>query len=636
LVFYDKIISMIGLSRILDKPWVVWIILCIVAFLAYGHILHAPFQFDDLGILIGNPNIESIPHFFKTWQKLERKALTFLTFALNYQIGKHDPFGYHLVNVLLHTTTAIFLFYIILRLLSTAGWNCSILPQERRWFALCASLIFLIHPLQTQSVTYIWQRSEVLSGFFYLLSYLFYLKGRVQKKLVYYFLAALIFYIGIFAKGTIVSLPVLVVLTEFYFFGTKQSRKIIGWMSFTFVLTFFVSVLFPHPFRIFLEKFHLGFLVRNYEEMKVDYFWTQFKALMVYIRLCFLPINQNVDYYFPIVRPWPDWKVALSFLALIFIFTMAVRLYCSNRLMSFGIFWFFIYLMPTSMMYLLVDLIFEHRVYISMAGFGIFLMTFLFTSINDIRWRYSVMIVIFLSLGTLTILRNNLWRSPVALMEDTIKKSPLNPRPYLNLGTYYYRQGELDKAAIYYEKAIALKPFYIELYNNLGLIYRDKGERDRARTMFEKTISTNDKFVLGYLNLAYTYMDEGNLSKAEELLERALSIEKSDKVYTALGFLHFSKRDYGQAQDYFFQAMEFNPNNPKAFYGAGNVFFARRYYKDAIQMYQKTLTIEPNFAQAYENMMRVYYEMGDFENYRKLSDGLRRETLKRQTLQESS
>lgn len=611
-------------NKFLLNPLTHIAVLLAVCSILYGPILHAPFQFDDFGILMRNPNIESLPHFFKNWQNLERKALTFLTFAINYRIGGQDTFGYHAVNVALHFFTACFLYFIIRNLLRTPSLIDTPFAKEKELFALFVSLVFLTHPLQTQSVTYIWQRSELLSGFFYLLAYGLYLKGRLQGKAAYYLGATAAFYIGFFAKGTVVSLPILVLLTEFYFFATARGRKIIGIISLSVAAVFIVSLFFTHPFRILFETFHLGFLVRNWQEMSWDYLWTQFKVLLVYIRLAFLPVHQSVDYYFPIVRPYPDVKVVLSFLVLAGLLYAACRLYKRERLMSFGIFWFFIYLLPTSFSYLLVDLIFEHRVYISMAGFGLFIGAVLFRSIKNVRWRNAIMALIIVALSVLTVLRNNLWCSPVALMEDAIEKNPLNFRPYLNLGTYFYRLGNSERAAYYYEKALALKPYSAELYNNLGLIYRDQGDRQKAEGFFEKALSMKPDFVLSMINLAYLDMDRMQLKGAEEQLNRALKIERSDKVYTALGYLYFFRRDLESAKTYFLKALAYNPNNSKASMGLGNLYFTQRDYPEAVAAYQAVLALDPFSPEARLNLMRVYRDMGDSENYRRLSVELRK------------
>src|SRR6185295_14488741 len=98
-------------NKIIKKSWFSIVLLWAVGLLIYSRILHAPFQFDDYGLMMGNPNIENMHHFLQNWQRLERKGLTFLTFAWNYKIGGHDPFGYHCVNVILHVFNATFLYF---------------------------------------------------------------------------------------------------------------------------------------------------------------------------------------------------------------------------------------------------------------------------------------------------------------------------------------------------------------------------------------------------------------------------------------------------------------------------------------------------------------------------------------------
>lgn len=482
-----------------------------------------------------------------------------------------------------------------------------------------------MHPLQTQSVTYIWERSEVLSGFFYLLSYLLYLSGRLKKNYGLLGAALVIFYIGFFAKETIVSLPLLIILIELIFFKHPRQTKIlmIGGVCLSFVLIFVVW--YSEKLMDVLAKLGLNLMMsRPSPGVNAVYLFTQFRVVLKYISLCFLPINQNLDYHFPHSQAFLEPNTFAAFLILLTILTAAIWLRKKNPLMTFGIFWFFIYLIPTSSGIVLLDPIYEHRVYLSVAGFAIFIMALLFQTIPRPRPRNIIIIGLLVILSGLTVMRNNLWRSPTALLEDTVKKSPLNPRPYQILGTIYlFEKNDHQKAAELFRKVIEFGPntLLAQAHNNLGLIYFYARDFEKAEVEFRKAVAAGTwlkkEIPEPYINLSYLALKQGDYRAAEELLWESLKKEPTDKAYVSLGALKFELQAMDQAKVLFQKALYFNPDNMKAHFGLGNVYAAEGQTEKALVLYQKAISLDPNFLNAYIELGEMYGRLNDWGSARR-------------------
>ena len=538
-------------------------ILGVFAFLTYGRILNAPFVYDDHELLLEHPFLHDIGALIKNWQTDRIKFVTILTFAVNYHFSKLNPFGYHLVNVLIHVVNGLLLFLIIGRLMRTPKAEGLIKPAQRTGVALVATLIFIVHPLQTQAVTYIWQRSEILSAWFYFLAYFFYLVGRLERKKIYYFLIGAVFCIGFFAKGTIASLPVLMITTEIIFFDHIGKRFLQQWSKRPWLVSFFVFL----TALIFIQ----GLKLSSGPDFSISYFWTEILAVVNYISLCLLPIQQNLDYDFPLTVSLVHWPTLCALVVHVAIIAFAVLAVKKNRLLAFGIFWFYIGLVPSSS-FVLREPMWEHRVYFSLAGFAFFLTVFLGQVISSTKIRYAALALILLIFSGMTISRNNLWRDPVLLLEDTVKKSPNKVRPVSYLGTLYYTKGRWQDAAGMFERAIKLDPTYAEAYNNLGLIYFNNGRLTKAQGYFEKAVSVRPKFIPGYINLGYFYISQKNFGQAGKIFLDSLNVQKTATAYIGLANLEMARQQWGPAQRYLDTALSIDPDNGKVYFALGQLY----------------------------------------------------------------
>jgi hypothetical protein len=324
--------------------------------------------------------------------------------------------------------------------------------------AALSALLFICHPVQTESVTYIYQRVTSLSTLFYLLSVVAYIKWRLlnlelestrKKSLfarpLFLYLASIIAAVSAMkTKEIAFTLPVMIALYEFTFFGGRIRRRLM------YLFPLFLTMLIIPLTLLDIDK-PAGELIgavsetmRDHTSMsRGDYFFTQFSVVITYIRLIFLPVNQNLDYDYPIYHSFFDTTVLFSFSVLFLIFAFAIYLFHrskhtdkSLRLISFGILWFFVALSVESSIIPIPHVIFEHRLYLSSVGVFIAIITLIFIGVLRLkdRWRHAdnaaaaTIFVIVIILTGATYARNEVWKSGISLWQDVINKSPKKAR----------------------------------------------------------------------------------------------------------------------------------------------------------------------------------------------------------------
>jgi tetratricopeptide (TPR) repeat protein len=281
-----------------------------------------------------------------------------------------------------------------------------------------------------------------------------------------------------------------------------------------------------------------------------QYLLTQFRVLVTYIRLLFLPFNQNLDYDYPIAHSLLEPPVLASLIFLIATIIVAIKLFRNHRLVSFGIFWFFITLIPESSLLPINDVIFEHRLYLPMAGFAILLTAGLYELFRTERVKplaitLSLIVIIF---SVLACQRNKVWKDELTLWNDVVRKSPRNVRAYYNRGLAYQGKGDLDQAFLDYNKALKLNPKYAKAYNNRGLAYQDKGDLDQAFSDYNKAIEIDPEYAKAYNNRGGVYFDRGDYDRA--LLDSSKAIELDPayaKAYLNRAVAYYRKQEYARS-----------------------------------------------------------------------------------------
>jgi len=506
------------------------LVILLLGLLAYSGNFHNSFQFDDYPFIRDNYSLRdlgSLSGIFKFWPT---RFLTFFTFALNYRLGELEVFTYHLFNLIIHLGAAVLAYWFILLLFATPALENNKLAPRRHLIALFAGLIFVSHPIQTEAVTYICQRATSLAAFFYLLSLCLYVKTRLlQVKLrpgpaskwitpyVFSWLAACL---AMFTKENTFTLPLMIILLEFSFFAQEKQRKLKSALPFLLLLPIIpLLIIFTKP----VVYTDIQPLLDQPWRAGSQYFFTQLRVMVTYLRLLILPFNQNLDYDYPLYQSLLDLPVLISFIFLSSLIILAIKIFHRHRLLSFSIFWFFLALLPESSIIPIRDLIYEHRLYLPMAGFGIFLASITYYLLGEKNLKFIILILIFLIhwYAVSTYSRNMDWRDGFTLWNDTISKSPRKARPYNNRGVIYNMYGDIEKAIADYNKAIELEPGYYEAYSNRGAAYGEKGDLERAFPDLNKAIELKNDYAQAYYNRGVAYFFKGEYAKSWEDIHKA-------------------------------------------------------------------------------------------------------------------
>ncbi|MBI5587868.1 MAG: hypothetical protein HY889_05820 [Deltaproteobacteria bacterium] len=413
------------MDRIYSSRWFHFMAAAVITgsiLIAYSNTFHAAFQFDDLPQIVENDSLKSLSNL--TTLLRQNRGVTMATFALNYAWGGLDVTGYHIVNTAVHALASFFAYLLLYNIFRTAG-------AKEAWskrVAFFSALFFAVHPIQTQSVTYIVQRMESLASLFYILALFFFVLGAnaatAPKRLLLYSATIAAYVLGFYSKEIAITVPAVILLTDFFFISKKNLRGIVSRLPlyallFALLGYFLFATIRPlGGFSDLSRESAVGAEVRKDAVAKEvhpkvqrdvqpvfegpsagfsqtaitpkEYLYTQFNVLLYYIGLLIVPVNQNLDYDFPVAKSLnrspavnsgtvlnlPVWPPVVSLMILLGIAALAFYLLfrpskdgSAGLIVSFFIFWFFIILSPTSSVVPIIDVIYEHRVYLASLGF---------------------------------------------------------------------------------------------------------------------------------------------------------------------------------------------------------------------------------------------------------------------------
>lgn len=484
-------------------------------------------------------------------------------------------------------------------------------------------LIFLAHPVQTEAVVYIFQRVTLLAGFFYLLSLSLYVKARLDLEengrinapcYAAGFAAAMI---AMFSKENAGTIPFMILLYELCFF--RQDKRL-RWKH---ILPFFI-LLPVVPLAVSLSKSIVSQdVVRFFEnsmQTSMHYLLTQFRVLVTYIRLLVVPVNQNLFYDYPVSKSLFELPVLAGIAFLGSILALAVRWYSRHRIISFGVFWFFLTLLPESSVIPLEHVIFEHRLYLPMAGFGLFLTGIIYHVLKGkgITAMVLALIVITSSFAILTYRRNRIWTDEFTIWDDVIQKSSRRPQgkavPFHSRGDAYMDIGDIKRALEDYNKAIEIDPGYAEAYNNRGNLYKQIGDLERAIADYNKVIAIDPRPADTYNNRGNVYMDLGDVQKALADYNKAIDLNSSlTGVYANRARAHKMLGNNEQALADYNKAIELNPHRASVYNNRGNIYMLQGRFQQALADFDTAIKIDPHYAYAYYNRGYLHKKQGNHQ-----------------------
>jgi Tfp pilus assembly protein PilF len=552
---------------------VYYLILILAILLVYFNSFQNAFQFDDFHVLVKNPFVKSTENILKFFWEPKMgsgmiketsayRPLLMVSFVLNYALWGLDPWGYHLFNVAIHILCSIFVYLVALEFLRF-GWDKEeVPPVPRRLVALFAALIFAVHPIQTESVTYISGRSSSLLALFYLAAFYFYMRQAMVEK-VWPLIGFSFFYaVSLLVKETAVTLPVILILFDLLFpLGRTWKKRLLSLLP---------AVLMTTTYLV-LRLYFFGSM--QYGAKPLRPFWTQLllqpQAWVHYLGTLILPLNLSVDYEFVTPRSFWDAQVLWPAGILVALALVLWRISKARGIVGFFALWFTVNLLPTNSLVALEDIATDRWVYSSVVGYAVLaaLAAYWVFQRKILHASRLVKIIFFFvcflvveSYGHATLLRNFDWYSYWTLWEDAAAKAPHKARPrvglglalnqagkvpeaikefeaalriapnageaHLNLGYIYFRQRRNKEAISHFQQALKISPLLApECHNNMGAAYRELGRDQEAVQEFQLAIQARPIFARPYANLGIQYEKKGEIEKAISYLEKATELD---------------------------------------------------------------------------------------------------------------
>ena len=596
------------------------ILLCCLGIVIYSNSLNSSFHFDDEPSIVKNLNIKNLFNLRLIWDFWPTRFITYLSLAFNYHLHQLRVFGYHLFNLAIHLSTTILVWWFTLLTFTTPAMKNDKVAKPTNLIAFLVAAMFVAHPIQTQAVTYIVQRATSLAALFYLLTLCLYIKSRVleiekneskQSHNFYYFASLAAASVGMFTKEMIITLPLAIVVYELCFLKIRAG---LNWKK---ILPFFIISLTIPLTMLITKSVNFGELRRVSEYSSNispwTYLLTQFRVIITYLRLLFIPLNQNLDYNYPIAKTLLEPSTFISFLFLLLILIIAFRIFHRYRLVSFAIFWFFLILLPESSIIPIQDVIFEHRLYLPIIGYAIFLISAIYYLFKNRNVRIIILILIILGYGILTYRRNFTWQDNLILSKDIIHKSPGKLRAYVYLGNAYAQKKMYSQAIDSLIKAIQIDPNYSDAYYNLGAVYYEKANFDKAILYLSQAIQLDPIDFEAYYYRGVSFSSKKEYGKAISDFSQALSINpKYIKSYSGLANAYHAINENNKAVILFDKAISVNPDIAELYIYAAIFYGNIDNHKEAIVLSKKAIKIDPNSSEAYFNLGCAYGNMGNF------------------------
>ena len=398
------------------------------------------------------------------------------------------------------------------------------------WIPFLAALVWLIHPIQTQSVTYVIQRMNSMSSMFYMLSLLAYVRGRLSakswRKATLFVIAFVAGAMALLSKEIALTLPVFILIYDWYFLKDYKLDQFKKPVVLVFIIVPLVLVLcFLYYGNITFHGIIKGYAVRDFT--LVERLLTESRVLIFYLSLIMLPLPSrlNLDHDFLIsTSAISPPNTIFSIIFLIFLLISAVLLFNNHKILSFGIIWFLGNLAIEST-FVPLEIVFEHRLYLPST---MLIFSLIYTTNNYLPYRhlkYALITVIALFLLLSTYQRNQVWANPVSLWNDCVIKSPGKARVHNNFAVKLTEAGILpEKAEYHLLQAIRLKPNYSDAYNNLANLRWSQRRFDEAIQLYSKAIELTPKNPIFHVNLGHSLVEKQRLQEAREQYRIAMDL----------------------------------------------------------------------------------------------------------------
>jgi tetratricopeptide (TPR) repeat protein len=581
------------------------LVLAIITFAVFGQTLRHDFiDFDDDDYVYENPVVargltfKGLVWAFTRSHAANWHPLTWLSHMLDCQLYGLHPGGHHLTNVLLHVATVILLF-LLLRRLTGALWRGAFVAA-----------VFAIHPLRVESVAWVAERKDVLSGLFFMLTIGAYVGyARRPWSLVRYGLVALLFAMGLMCKPMLVSLPLVLLLLDYWPLRRAESARRLVMEKLPLlaisVAVCVVTLMTQHASARSTVSFSLALRMAN-----------ALVSCMVYLGQMMCPRGLAVLYPYP-RDGFPAWEVAAAGTLLASLSAIAWWQRRKQPWIWIGWLWYLVMLLPViGIIHVGPQAHADRFTYLPQIG--------IYAAITWLvaEWaaklhasRAAVAVLATATLGVLFICtwkQTGYWKNSETLWNHALECTTGNYVAYNNLGVILDHQGKVDEAITQYQSALQINPGFSEAHANLGIAFRHKGNDDEAITQYQTALQLNPGYALARNSLGNSLRRKGKEDEAMIQYQMALQINPGyAEAHKNLASLLLQKGKVDEAIARYQMALQINPDDAEAHNSLGIILLQKGKVDDAIAHYQIALQINPDFAQGNFDLGAALLQKGE-------------------------
>ncbi len=608
----------------------------VLVFGLYGSSLNNDYNIDD-DLVTGNNSIVSkgvsaIPEIFTSPYRTGRdfsygyRPVAKSLFAVEYEIFGKNPFVGHLVNLLLYAFSCILLFNVLILLFN----------KYSSLFSFFVVLVFLVHPLHTEVVLSLKNREDILSTLFSLLSLLLFVRYTYSKRIINIVFAVFCFILAYLSKESALVFAAIIPLSLYYFTDFKFSKSVLYFVL-LFVLIFivrkYVSMALPdNKVSLFVEN--PLFEKNNF----IERFPTSMSSLLYYLKLMFVPFPLRFYYGYnmlPVVDI-KDFVVLVSILVHIIMIIFALKGLKKKTVLSYSIFFYLISISMFSNILVPVNgIIAERLAYVATIGFSIFVVYLVFRllgvdccnmHIKNKKEQYAVFVFLFflIPFSVISVQRVPVWKNNYTLVENDIKyleNSFVANELYARQLLFRQENPENVKQNIglikkHYDKCIDLYPDFYRVWNNLGFIesvvYRNY---DKAVLYFNRALELKPKYPEALFQLGFVYEMKKDYIKAVEYYEKAVEIDTAYvEALSKLANWNNKTGNYKKAFEFNIKILHINPRSDVPFINTGNYFYLKSDFDNAIKFWKIAVRQNPDNYRLILNIANLYKSKGDFGN----------------------
>ncbi len=593
--------------------------LALAAALAYSNTFNVPFVFDDRHRIEENPDIRQLWPISVSMTDSNR-PIGMLSFAVNYALHGYQVWGYHATNLAIHILAGLTLFGIVRRTLSLKQFAGQF-QSSADALAFTIALVWLVHPLNTQAVTYIIQRLESLMGLCYLSTLYCFIRAQDSPRRALWLAASVACCaLGMAIKEVMVTAPVMVIWYHRAFLADSW-RDVFRSHAPYYACLFSTWGILVWCILRSQEEYSSGNIAFVKGMTPVSYLLTQAGVISHYLRLSVWPIGLCLDYKWPIARTAREILPPLLLIGGLFLGTLWVTLRRPHWGFLGG--WFFCTLAPTSSFVPIDDLAFEHRMYLALAAVVVVVVLLAKSALDWFarlypQWkrrlpfvRYSLVAIGVVSLTSLTWARNDVYRTKIGLWEDTVRKAPYNHRAHGNLAAVLRMYGRLDESFEHSQQAIQLAPESADANSDYGVALMDRGEFEASLRYYQKAIDLVPTHHQAHANLATSLWKLGRRDESLRRFAFAQSLAPwSGEIRSDFAKALAGNKATDQALKSYEAARQTNPHDPEIHYNTGVVLQNAGQLGEAARYYREAIRLDSTHFRAHNNLGITLMESG--------------------------